>query len=216
VKVSKRFSLYVIFILLFVMLFLAVFSANVNFKSVVSIAMVGSNENKDEEEEIIDISKIAYGVDNRITLESISNVAINIERVEVYDGLTIEELIDKLNKSLNGKGVLSGQGGLIATRSVELGINPYMAVAIMLHETGCNWNCSTLARVNYNVGGMRGRGGWQKFSSIEEGINAFLNNLYKNYYKYGLNTPEKIGPKYAGSASWPQKINSYINKIKAI
>ena len=53
------------------------------------------------------------------------------------------------------------------------------------------------------------------FGSLEEGISSFMNNLYNNYYAYGLTTPETINPKYAASTTWASSINNYINKIRA-
>ncbi len=136
----------------------------------------------------------------------------------VYDGLTLDELSDKLNRSLNS--TISGYGNLFASKSIELGLDPYLAVAIVLHETGCSWNCSELVNQCYNVGGQKGGpgcwgGSYRAFSSMEEGINSFLENLYYNYYAIGLTTPETINPKYAESTAWASKINAYIEKIKA-
>lgn len=167
-----------------------------------------------EEEMSIDLSDIAYGITDGIDTYSLSKIALNIERVEVFDGMTIEELAIKLNKSL--KGVLANKGYLIATRCVKLGVDPYLAVAIMLHETGCNSTCSSLARNYYNVGGMKGsNGNYQRFSSIDQGILTFINNLYGNYYRYGLNTPEKMNHKYAASTAWSGRVRSYMNLIKS-
>ena len=136
----------------------------------------------------------------------------------VYDGLTLDELSDKLNRSLNS--TISGYGNLFASKSIELGLDPYLAVAIVLHETGCSWNCSELVNQCYNVGGQKGGpgcwgGSYRAFSSMEEGINSYLENLYYNYYAIGLTTPETINPKYAESTAWASKINAYIEKIKA-
>jgi hypothetical protein len=136
----------------------------------------------------------------------------------VYDGLTKNELIDKLNRNLNS--TLSGTGELFANYSLALGIDPYLAVAIVLHETGCSWDCSDLVKYCYNVGGQKGApgcfgGSYAAFSSLEEGIESYMNNLYKNYYALGLTTPEEINPKYASSTTWASKVNYYINKIKA-
>lgn len=136
----------------------------------------------------------------------------------VYDGLTLEELSDKLNRSLNS--TISGYGNLFATRSIELGLDPYLAVAIVLHETGCSWGCSELVNQCYNVGGQKGApgcwgGSYRAFNSMEEGINAYLENLYYNYYAIGLTTPETINPKYAESTAWASRVNAYIEKIKA-
>lgn len=136
----------------------------------------------------------------------------------VYDGLTMNELIAKLNRSLKGK--LAGTGEQFATKSLELGIDPYLAVAISLHETGCNGTCSKLVQYCNNVGGMKGKpgcngGAYRQFDTLEQGIDSFLNNLYYNYFAMGLTTPETINPKYAASKTWASKVNYYINKIKA-
>lgn len=136
----------------------------------------------------------------------------------VYQDMTMSELAEKLNRSLNS--TISGQGYLIASYSLEKGVDPYLAVAIMLHETGCKWECSTLVKSCYNVGGQKGNpscgnGSYRRFSSLEEGIKGFIDNLAKNYYAYGLTTPEQMNRKYAGSTTWASKVNAYIEQIKA-
>lgn len=140
------------------------------------------------------------------------------EPIVVYDGLTKEELVAKLNRNLNS--TLAGTGEIFANYAIELGIDPYLAVAIVLHETGCSWNCSNLVNQCNNVGGLKGSprcggGSYASFATLEEGISSFMNNLYKNYYAYGLTTPEAMNPKYAASTTWASKINYYIDKIKA-
>lgn len=171
------------------------------------------NTIKEETIDNVDISNIAYDVKNVIGEENISGVATNIVRVEVYDGMTMTELSNKLNKSLNG--VIANKGELIAIKCIKYGIDPYVAVAIMLHETGCSWKCSTLSTKYYNVGGMRGSKGYFHFSSIDEGINKFLDNLYKGYYKIGLDTPEKINKKYASDPNWAKQVNYHVKMIKS-
>ena len=47
-----------------------------------------------------------------------------------------------------------------------------------------------------------------------ENLEAMIRNLSRNYIAYGLTTPEAIGPKYAMSATWAEKINNYIYKIR--
>lgn len=141
-----------------------------------------------------------------------------VQHVIVYDGLTKDELVAKLNRNLNS--TLQGTGEIFANYAIELGIDPYLAVAIVLHETGCSWNCSELVNQCNNVGGLKGSpgcggGSYAAFATLEEGIGSFMNNLYKNYYAYGLTTPETINSKYASSTTWASKINYYINKIKA-
>lgn len=135
-----------------------------------------------------------------------------------YDGLTLNELAEKLNRSLHS--TLSGTGMSFAKYAVEMGIDPYLAVAIVLHETGCNGTCSSQVKQCYNVGGMKGGPScngtsYKRFKSLDEGIKAFMTNLKENYYDKGLNTPEKMNKKYAASTSWATKVHHYINKIKA-
>ena len=135
----------------------------------------------------------------------------------VSDDVNLAELSAKLDKSL--KSNLSGTGIYFAKYSSEMGIDPYLAVAIVLHETGCSWTCSKLVRECNNVGGMKGSpscggGSYKAFDTLEEGIYGFMNNLKVGYYDKGLTTPEDIGKKYAGSDTWASKINYYIEKIK--
>jgi len=136
----------------------------------------------------------------------------------VYDGLTLEELITKLDRNLNS--TLSGMGHVYANYSLELGVDPYLALAISLHETGCKWTCSKLVRECNNVGGQKGSpscngGSYKKYDTIEEGIKGYIDNIKKNYYDYGLTTPETMNSKYAADPEWATKVNKYINDIKA-
>ena len=141
-----------------------------------------------------------------------------LPKVEVYDGLTLEELAAKLDRNL-GDGYIAGKGELIASYCIERGVDPYVAVAIMLHETGCRANCSNLVKVCNNVGGQKGspgcgNGSFKKFDTLEEGIYGFINNLDRNYYSKGLNTVELIAPKYCEGNTWAGKINWYVDLIK--
>ena len=149
------------------------------------------------------------------TYEEVSTVPVD---PIVYDGLTMGQLADKLNRSL--KSTISGKGYLIASYSLQLGIDPYMATAIILHETGCNGTCSRLVRECNNVGGQKGGpscggGSYKTYTTLDEGIMGYLDNLYRNYYSYGLTTPETIGPKYAASTTWASQVNNYIALIRS-
>lgn len=136
----------------------------------------------------------------------------------IYEGLTLEELTEKLNKNL--KSTLTNTGHYFANYYLKTGLDPYLAVAIVLQETGCKWTCSKLVRNCNNIGGMKGSpkcngGSYRKYDTLEEGINGYLDMLYKNYYSKGLTTPELINPKYASSTTWSVNVNSYIESIKA-
>jgi archaellum component FlaF (FlaF/FlaG flagellin family) len=138
-----------------------------------------------------------------------------VEETKVYDGKTLNELSETIEKSLNS--TISGKGYLIASYSLEKSVDPYMATAIMLHETGCKWGCSRLVNECNNVGGQKGKGcgSYAYFNSLDEGIKAFIDNLYRNYISYGLTTPEQINPKYAEDPNWAVNVNKYIENIKA-
>ncbi len=137
----------------------------------------------------------------------------------VYDNMTIEELAAKLDRSLNS--TLTGKGYLFASKSLEYGVDPYLALAIVLEETGCKWNCSNLVKQCNNVGGQKGGtvkcngGAYRYYATLDEGIVGFIDNLSRNYYAIGLTTPEQMNSKYAASSAWSTKVNQYIEKIKS-
>ena len=135
-------------------------------------------------------------------------------RIEVYDNLTMEELIDKLNRTLSSD--LTNMGYAYANYAIELGVDPYLAVAISMHETGCKWNCSYLAKVCNNIGGQKGTGcgDYAAFDTLEDGIYAFISNIKRNYVDYGLYTADEMNPKYAEDPLWSSKVNKYVEEIK--
>lgn len=165
---------------------------------------------EDSNNEAVTANYISYLYSNHIE----SNKLVK-ENLIVYEDMTLIELENQLNKSL--KSTLANKGHLIASYSLEKGVDPYMATAIMLHETGCNWECSYLVKTCNNVGGQKGSGcgSYSAFPSLDEGIKAFIDNLSNNFISKGLTTPEAINPRYAESTTWAQKVNGYINKIKA-
>ena len=126
----------------------------------------------------------------------------------------MEELADKLNRTLSSD--LTGMGYAYANYSIELGVDPYLAVAISMHETGCAWNCSYIAKTCNNIGGQKGSGcgEYAAFDTLEDGIYAFIANIKKNYVDYGLINAEQMNPKYAADPTWSSKVNSYIEQIK--
>lgn len=166
-------------------------------------------------------------INNNITIVEIDNKEIinediltdeedkeeNIKEL-VYENYTIEELAVKLEESLNSD--ISGYGNFIANYAIEKGVDPFLATAIMLHETGCTWNCSNLVKSCNNVGGMKGSGcgSYGYFNTLEEGIVHFIDNIYNNYYLYGLTTADLMGGKYAEDPLWSSKVNKIQERIK--
>ena len=171
------------------------------------VAQANNQEESIENEEIEVVDK------------PVENEETEVVEEPLYYGLTYDALVEQINSSLNSS--LSGYGDLFVSRSIELGIDPYLVVAIVLHETGCMWDCSNLVKSCNNVGGMKtsnkcGNSSYGAFSTLEEGINAYINNLYNNYILEGLNTPELIERKYTGNSNstWSTKINYYIDILK--
>lgn len=155
-----------------------------------------------------------------VTMETIPASVVIPPRVEVYEGMTLQELGEKLNRSL-GNDVVAGKGELIAAESLNRGVDPYLVVAIISEETGCTGSngCSNLARSCNNFGGQKGSpscngGSFKKYETVDEGLVGMIDNLAKNYFEKGLTTPETIGPKYCEGNEWAGKISWFIEKIR--
>jgi len=144
--------------------------------------------------------------------EVVNNEEVDVEPV-VYEDLTLQELGKKIDNVFNS--TLDGYGEIVASKSLESNIDPVVAASIILVETGCKWTCSSLVRNNNNVGGMRGSKGYMTFNTLEDGIQAFINNLSRNYYEKGLNTPELMNKKYAENPNWHKDVYYYVDLIKA-
>lgn len=154
-------------------------------------------------------------------LVAINDATEDVEQQKriVYDGMTLDELAAKLDRYLASD--LKGKGYLYASHSLEIGIDPYLAVAISMHETGCKWGCSNLVKKCNNVGGQVAKpscngGSYKYYPTLDEGIIGFLDNIKRNYYDYGLTTPEAMNPKYAADPNWANVVNRTIEQIKSI
>ena len=174
---------------------------------ILSGVMIKVNDKNKENEVIANLDE------NIITTEEVTTTT----RKVIWDDLTVEELTVKLNKNLYSD--LEGTGEHFARYTEETGLDPYLAVAIVNLETGCKWGCSSLARSCNNIGGIKGSpscngGSYKRFDTLEEGIKSYLDLVYYNYYSVGLDTAEKMNPKYAESTSWAFKVNNYYNDIK--
>lgn len=189
--------------------------------SIISFFIFIANTNNEKLKVMFHINIIQKKYDKNEKLDLISNLGKEdnlVRRVEVYANLTLSELSEKLNKSM--KGTISDKGELLASYSLEKGVDPYLALGIILLESGCNYKCSTLTSQCFNVGGMKGSpgcwgGSYKAFNSIDEGIKAFIDNLSRNYYAYGLTTPEAMNRKYAESDTWAMKVRNYMSSIAA-
>lgn len=160
------------------------------------------------------VDLIQFVKENDIVNNAPTLVILEEEKEEVlYRGLTRDQVVEKSSKFLNS--TLQGTAEFFVDYSIQMGVDPLVAVSIVLQETGCYWSCSYLVNHCYNVGGMMGMNGYMCFSSLEEGIKAYVDNLYYNYVAYGLVTPETMNHKYAEDPLWGQRVNAYIEKILA-
>ena len=182
---------------------------------VTSASMYYSNINKKNKIVLADtLMDPATINEEMVSDEIITTPEIKEEKIIVYENMTYEELVDKLNRTLSSD--LTDMGYAYATYSLELGVDPYLAVAISMHETGCTWNCSYLLKACNNVGGQKGEGcgEYKAYDTLEEGIYGFILNIKNKYVDYGLLTAEQMNPKYAEDPMWASKVNKYIEKIR--
>ncbi len=193
-------------------------NVNNNAMDIVSVINM-SSANRLKKAEIVSNNKEEDNKIVELNMEQAPQSVYIPPRIEVYDGMTLEELGEKINRNL-GNGYLSGKGNLIASKCIELGVDPYIVTAIILHETGCKYNCSTLVKQCNNVGGQKGApgcggGSYKYYTTLDDGIVGHIENLYYNYFSKGRTTVESIAPRYAASTAWSGKINWYVSLIRA-
>jgi hypothetical protein len=163
------------------------------------------------------IFDINYDYINTSINVSIDNFKSEYIKYNSYKNESIDEIAKKLNIYLNS--TLKNKGKYIAKYSISKGVDPYLATAIILHETGCEWKCSKLVRNCNNVGGNKGKpscngGSYRKFDTIEDGIKFAINKL-NSYYSKGKTTPKQINPHYAEDKTWYKKVENYMKKLQS-
>ena len=85
VKLNRELTLGILCLFLFAIMILIVDGSNVLYSATASVSVASANKLKENED--IDISDIAIDVSDRIDDTSISMIATNIERIEVYNEL---------------------------------------------------------------------------------------------------------------------------------
>ena len=183
-------------------------------------SIIEIEQKEDKDFKLLSLNKILFYEESDLLALILEDKKVEIKKEEesepeiVYDGMTLDELSAKLNRYL--KNELSGKGRLIASYSLKKGVDPYIATAIMMHETGCKWNCSRIMKQCNNVGGKKGSGcgSYQYYDTLDEGIKKLISYLSKNYFKKGLDTPKEINRRYAEDKNWYKKINKYVKEIK--
>ena len=120
------------------------------------------------------------------------------EVLEVEDVNKVEKVVDKC--------MMDYTSCKIKEVAIREGITDWkIPVAIARHECGYKDNqyLSNAYKEKNNVGGMMyydtttNSSYLMSFDTIDEGVEAFVSNLKRNYFNLGLDTIEKIQPKYA-------------------
>lgn len=100
----------------------------------------------------------------------------------------------------------------IYNKSIEYGLSreqAFIVVSISRHETG-KWTSKAFLE-KHNLGGIMCSTGLRQYSSLNEGIDAFVSLLKNRYFDKGLDTIEKIQPVYCpvGASNDPKGLNQH-------
>lgn len=149
------------------------------------------------------ISNLNYNFDIKSAINKLEVNKLNIKEVVA---MAEEEQQEEQEAVCN----LDEVSCKIYNKAIELEANEEQAlimIAIAKWETG-NYTSRAFNSLN-NVGGMMCNKGLIKYDSLDDGINAFVSNLKYNYIDLGLDTIEKIQPKYCpvGASNDPMGLN---------
>ncbi len=104
----------------------------------------------------------------------------------------LAKINDELQKELKLSNGTPREILKIACKEYE--VDYILAVSIARVETG-NFTSELFLKYN-NLGGLSNDYEWYKYNTLIEGVNAYVSMLKLEYIDKGLNTPEKIQPKY--------------------
>ena len=171
-------------------------------------AKVKDELNKNDKKIKLDEEHFEKQKDIKVSEETIEETEI----LEVEDVNKVEEIVDKC--------MMDYTSCKIKEVAIREGINDWkIPVAIARHECGYKDNqyLSNAFKNKNNVGGMMyydtttNSSYLMTFDTIDEGVEAFVSNLKRNYFNLGLDTIEKIQPKYApvNAANDPYGLNEF-------
>lgn len=125
--------------------------------------------------------------------------------------------IATFNKNAKG-GALDGKGKEVVEIAKDNDVPPKLFMAIIAHESA--WATSEGATEQNNPLSVIGSGSISddksRFPSVEAGLKAGAKNLNELYISEGLDTPKKIGPKYAPVGAGNDVGNSNSNWVPNI
>lgn len=99
---------------------------------------------------------------------------------------------------------------LIKIACEEYDVDYILAISIARVETG-NFT-SSIYKNYYNIGGLNNGENWYKYNNLTEGVNAYVSTLKTEYIDKGLDTPERMQPKYCPGNDGQHWI-TLVNKI---
>lgn len=108
---------------------------------------------------------------------------------ELDDLVQINKELEKELKINNGT-----PRELLKIACEEYNVDYILAISIARVETG-NFTSEVFLKYN-NLGGLSNNYGWYKYNTLIEGVNAYVSMLKIEYIDKGLDTPEKMQPKY--------------------
>lgn len=145
-------------------------------------------------------------------------VAIIAVLALLFASCTLQGELDKANtqppteKPIEANFEPSTVEEMICVECDKYGIDPKLPLAIAKFETG-HFTSEAYTEGN-NVGGLSHDEQPVGFPTLERGVEAFVANLYHNYYEQGLDTPEKMAGKYCPlqKANWAESVTSIMNE----
>ena len=171
------------------------------------------------------ISNVYHNFDFKVLAKEINPSIKTTEQIPQENTATLEETSQiETKQEEEYKCTLDEVSCRIKQKSIEYGVGEYanIIIAISKHETG-NYTSSAFKNKK-NVGGMMCEYGLITYNSLDESIDAFVKNLANNYIKQGLNTVEKIQPKYwpiddprdvkGLNVHWISGVNYYLSQLE--
>ena len=158
------------------------------------------------------ISNVYHNFDFKVSAKEIKNessiIAIETLPQEETTKLTETTLNEMKQEEIYTCALEYETSCKIQNKAIEYGIDWRIAVAISRWETG-NYT-SNLYKNKNNVGGLYCKG-FLEYKSLDEGIEAFISNLKRNYFDMGLDTIEEIQKKYCpvGAENDTNNLNQY-------
>ena len=106
-------------------------------------------------------------------------------------------------------GVMTGHSAYLYNKCIEYDVNPLLAAAIIIHESG-NGTSVAIRKLN-NIAGFMGSRGLMRFDSIRDSIDFMVILLKEQYIDKGFDSIDSIQKKYCpvGAENDPTGLNKH-------